>query len=494
MRLPSFLPSEFSKYEKADSDEELYNMLIENPRELIRFFEFSCDNETWSEQHSEFIGKILSWLTTRFFLSDLPVFYIEHAAKIIQQHIGALKIYLPYDILVNISDREILINSLLWASHSEYFRNLLRKEILEKKQKLIVLDNVPYEVFLKAEEFVTTGNCLDLWKKNQSELLEIMQYAKVWQLRGLLELCEEVLKRYIDRVNVNIMLIMAHHQGFSLLRDACFEFINELNMGVRFEKKLLPDLAFEFLEFQDRSLDLFDELKSYITHLIISGALTAQPIFSKVINQCSNLKGLDISRSSLFTDRLQDIPLSLQELDLSQCYWLNDENLKILILKCPQLTKLTLRGDTQLTYRSWSELYKLRALKSLDVSRCHQITDQDLSMILKACRGLTELNLEGCKKISNKAFFELAQTSQRLMHLNISESVISDGVLSEIASYNRDLLSLALVQCESITQKGIRELIQFCRDLQHLDLRKNSMNENFIDELKKQRPGLTIDY
>src|SRR5262249_19595049 len=152
--------------------------------------------------------------------------------------------------------------------------------------------------------------------------------------------------------------------------------------------------------FQMRTMDVFERVKNNITHLICSGDLTRDPTFSKVLGQCPKLLSLDISHSTDFTEQLKSIPYRLEELDISKCAWLSEYEFRQIVQICPHLSSLKLSSNVQLNFSAWSELQKLKGLKVLDLSRCNQIQDRDLKIILMACRMVTDLELEECKGIT----------------------------------------------------------------------------------------------
>lgn len=492
MLLPALLPKKLQLYEQSSSDKELLENLLQNPKDLIDFFEYACSDETWSELHDEFTKSVLEWLTDQFFQNRLPKEMAQRAAKSIQEHIGILKSFLPKDILVAFKDKTFSINSLLLGSSSDFFHDLLLKECRDKNQTTLAIKNVSEETFYLIEEFIFTGEVANLWRKTQAELMNILKEAAELRLKGLCDACEVILKRYIDRGNVIDMLIMAHEHRLLILKDACIDIIDTLNYGVRLEKTAIDNFSFTFLEFQPRSLDIFEKVRIYITHLSCGGILTQFSEFSDVIKRTPKLFALDISRSQNFSDRLNDIPQTLRELDISKCEWLTDANLRKIIQICPQLENIKLISNVQLTFAAWSELQKLKALKSLDISRCHQIEDKDFKIITLSCRGVTELKLEECKRVTEKAFFDLTKRIPALTILSLSRCNTTDSSLIEIASWGSNLTQLDLIYCDRLTEKGIFEAVRLCPSLRFLNISHCHVSKEIVEKIKEINPLLFL--
>ncbi len=493
MLLPALLPAQFERYAKAPTELALFRALIKTPSDFLRFFEYACGDETWSQKHSEFMHDSITLLTLRFFQDNLEMDLALRAVKVLREHFSILEPYIPFIIEIIIEDQKVEINPLLLGTQSKFFRDLLRMECKDKNKKWVKLNEGSYEIIQLVKEFSNTGNVGNLWRKEKNEVLKIIHQATQWEIPGLVSLCEGVLERYIHRVNVIEMLLSAHQEHWMHLKKACVDFINDLNLGFQLKYFAAPDyLGFEFLDFKDNALSFFEQLRSVITHLIFSHSLTEEAGFSNVVNCCPNLICVDLSGSLTFSERLVDMPSMLQELDVSQCSWLDQYALKKIVEICPQLTKLSLRSNVQITHMGWGELLKLRQLKSLDLARCHQIDNDEFKIILRACAGLEVLNLEECKKITDKGFEELAYSIPKLTHLNLTRCTISDVALLEVATKLRIMTSLNLTRCEYLSEKGIIEAVKQSHTLRSLNLTHCNISTTGLEAIYKINPSLEM--
>lgn len=494
MELPALLPKELNYASNAESSSDLLNLLIKKSEDFIVFFEYACDDETWSEAHVEFMKKIIQWMTNQYFQDKLLAEVVCRANAKIKEHYHILGPYVPRNLTVLLNGYERNVSSLLWGGSSEYLRNMIRQECRDKETKILDLENVSPIVFDQIEEYVTTGNIKELWSKRQDEVLDVLYQASEWGLLNLMELCQEHLEKFISQSNVVNLLVESHEQNWVVLKDSCIDFFNDLDIGVRIEKSSSEILAMEFLNFREDAMEIFEMVRFNITHLICSHDLTNQAGFSDVINRCPNMVCLDISRSRSFTDRLLDIPENLEELDISKCEWLTNKNLKKIIEICPNLLKIRLSSNVQLNYSSWSILKGLKRLEKLDISHCYQIKDEDFKLILQACRNVTHFSLEQCNGLSDNAFFELGKNIPRLTDLDVSRTNITDSGLIDLTMRCKQLITLKVVRCKNLTAKGILEAVSNAPNLKSLDITKCDFSDESLNKIKEARPflGVTI--
>lgn len=502
MLLPHFLPSSLSHYAEVENEAKLFEFLSQTTLDSVIFFEYACADETWTEQHTPFMRVMLEWLTALFLEERLSMDSALRIARSIHAHYPSLQSLIPHNITFRIQGYDVAVNSLLIAVSSEYFHNLIRIECHDKQKKIVNCDEISYDMFTLVNEFANSGDIKNLWKRDQSFLFNFLQTASRLSILKLIPLCEETLKRYITRENALDILIEAHNSSWTILKQKCFYVLNQLSLGIRFleiakesdhiGRKELKPFAMEFLDFRNTALDIFTRVCSLVTHLICSGSLTEDASFSYVVQSCPHLIALDISRSNFFSERLLNIPSRLEQLDLSTCPWLTPENLKRIIANCPHLTRLSCSSNVQLTFLAWSELQKLKNLVALDISRCRQIQDEEFSLILKACVNASELNLEDCTKLTDKAFFELARSQPKLEILNVSRCHIGDGTLADITSRCSNLRSLNMSRCGEITNRGLLQAMRFALELRELYIQHCNIKPETVAAIKTMRPLLHI--
>jgi F-box/leucine-rich repeat protein 2/20 len=545
MLLPALLPKEFAFCSAAKSEEALFKLLVDRPGDLLDFFEYACDDETWSSNNAEFMQEAFKWFTVQFLNDQLSLEFAKRVMNAFQLHYSILRNYIPLNLTISNQTAVFELNSLLFAARSERFHDLIRKrhiekeniskltpltefppnlentplaqsirkaemriraeEIAKEKQKIpeeipldqevtLTLNIIPYDLFSKIAIFVMQGTVSNLWREDKDFLLRLLHEATTYELTELQEECEEILKRYIAQENVIDLLILSHKEKWTNLRQSCFNFLNERSIGIKVspgehkridvsQKDIFP-LAFEFFDFREPALEVYAKLNLYITHLICSGSLMEDVHFSEVVKTCPHLISIDLSRTLEFSDRLLDLDTSLEELDLSKCEWMSDTHLKRIIQACPNLSRLGLSGDEAITFRGWSDLQNLSRLISLDISRCGKINDEDFELILKACPQLIELNVEECRRISNKGFYALAKMLPHLAFLNLARTSISDAALIDIVTKCRKLRELNINRCDEISEKGILQTVLHAPSLKELKLSKNYLSVETVKNIK----------
>lgn len=490
MQLPSEIEPSLKKYAQYVKDEDLFEELKKNPSELISFFHYACADETWAEEHSTILKSILSWLTEENIMQNFPNEFFQPIIDPLHKHIHVLKPTIPLDLLVKVDQEEYSISSLLLSIQSSYFRRRILHERRGKNPVLKIYE-IPLSFLKLVDEFIISGEIKDLWKMQPDELWALIDALNPLDLFPIVEACEVVLRRYIDRSNAFDMLIKAHQKHLQLLQNVCEEFINDLDRGVRLVITPVENLSLEFLDYKDNAFVAFNKVKDEMTHLIFSGEMAVSSQFKLAVNSCPKLKGLDLS-DSIGVSYLESIPDHVQELYLSRCRWINNAEMQTLSLASPDVIKLDLSNNDQLTYAIWSELRRFKNLTSLDVSRCFQIGDNELRIILQACPKLLELKMVDCQKISPDGFFEIGKLVPGLSLLNLSRTLVSDAALIDILVHCKSLLNLDISRCYGVSDKGVLEGIRHCPSLKTIHLTNTGLTLSGIEQIKKHYPSLNI--
>lgn len=488
MLLPTLVSDQFPELQTYTDENLLLEDLKKNPRELLRLFENVVEFSSWCDQHPRFINEAINWFTEEFYNDRLSLEYAKRVATLIQDHYSTLDKYLPRDLILVFNQKEFEINSLMLSVSSPVFR----QRIIDEKHKRMIVDNVTVEEFLAIGEFVETGATWKLWRKSQDALIKSLVEAEQWKMRELEKAIQEALARYVDNTNVVELLLLSHKKKWYLLKKECMDCIDKQDLGLRMVDEGLDSLAIEFLDYRQTALDLFDELKSQITHIVSTGVGIHEPQFRQVINQCPQLVGVDIARSSSYSENLKYLPSNLQQLDISKCGWLSAAYVRELIQTCPRLTKLNIGSNSQLNYNAWSEIQRLKDLTWLDVSRSRHLTMEDFKIILKACRLLTYLNVEDCPSVSEETFFEIGRAVPFLEALIVSRTNISDSSLIEIATRCKSLVYLNIARCNNLSDKGVTETVKEAPQLRELNIEKLNLKPGTVEEIRKLSPDLRL--
>ena len=492
MLLPALMYKSLRHLQEIPDDGTLFKTLKSNPPQLIKFLVRACEDETWAEEHREFMSSALNWVTEEFFQDRLLMEFAQKVSKAIREHYSVMQLYFPLNLTLKLKDKDLNVNSLLYSSSSEYLRELIRRECRDAKSREWLLKSISFDLFSSIHEYITTGSTFDLYRKDRPELIKILNLAMLWELDGLSIACQNQIKKYLTPENMFDMMIKAHQKRRSVLREAAFEFINSFKLGFRLENRGIEALAFEFLDFNESSLNAFETLRELITHLICAGKITEADEFTLVIKRCPKLICLDISRSDNFSDHLKEVSSTLEQLEAASCIWMNNETFIKLIQFFPNLNSLILTSSVNIDFEGWGALNKLAQLRNLDLTRCSQVRDEELRIILQACKELIVLNLEDCKAITDEGFLDIPKYNANFTSLNLSRTGISDQPLIEIASKCSNLTYLNLTRCENITAIGVLTLVKNALNLKELNLTSCSIPKSTLAEIKKLRPYLKL--
>lgn len=502
MLMPASLPTELMAYASAENEAALFTALSKRPDHLVLFFEIASENETWSEHHSDFMRQAIEWSTKQFFNQQLSLALAERIAKAICKHFSVQRSFLISDLTIHMQGQQAEVNSLMLSVNSDVFRERIWRECHQKGLSKLVCNEIPNALFHHIVEFVYSGMALRVWKESQEDIFALLRLSSQYRLSGLMEICEETLRRYINRSNALEMLVASYQASWNLLKTHCMQLLNDQALDVRlFEvhanaesgiPEPLQPFGLEFLAFSDRALEVFEQVKPFITHLVCSGTLTEEAPFSTVVRTCPKLVALDISQSRVFSERLSDIPNNVLELDLSKCPWLTNSIIQKMVSICPQLKRLKLQSNVQLTFVGWGELQKLRQLQALDISRCNQVSDEDFALILKACAHLVELRVDECKKLTDNAFFSLTRSLPQLLVLSVVRCHLSDGLLYELVVRCRHIHTLNLTKCLEISEKGLLRALPHARELRRLTIVQCPISDEAVAMIRKSYPLLSI--
>jgi len=484
MEMPDLLPKELQHYRSVKDDEELLELLIANSPDLLFFFEEASDDQTWGEEHSLFVKGVLKWLTEKFSQNSLQPAECDRIVKTIHTHQSLLFPHIPMDIIFVIEENPVPANSLLFGTSSNFFHSLIRN------RSVVPLENVTTPIYTIMEEFILTGNVATLWKFQEKELLAIHQAASKFRLIGLGELCEVVLKRYITRENVLDTVVHTHRHKWSVLRQACFDFVGKQEWSCRFHSSSIETLAFEFFQFNENSTEVFQKVKNSITDLVCGGKLIEEKMFASAVSQCPHLRGLDISQSRAFDESLHFVPDKLRVLNLSDCPWLDSNYLSTLFTLFPMVRTLAIRNNSQLTFNDWGNLQKLKQLLEIDVSNSQKIGDDEIKLIVQSAPHLIDLNCNECRNITNKGFFEIIKTLTGLSTVSLQHCLISDGLLAEMTIRCYQLKEVDIQNCPAITDRGLLVAVRQARTLQRLLMTESDFKKETINEIKRLKPFL----
>lgn len=448
------------------------------------------------------------------------------------------------------------------AKHSFFFKSLFNLNFKEKNSSTIVLSNIRKDYFEKMLE-MTSNNGMELpedW--SAEELMEFGQQAfylgmdenKAFQeVPERLSLIIEDLayaQEYFDfAIEIqNRLPLIGHNQTVEAALEAYFKkLISSMNIdeALVFLEKNQSRLKFlDLSKFADLNENQLDKFLLYCPELMSLSLRASERSLEKICLAGSCLRSLCLKQSEILTEEAlarltslshlrklklgwscwSDAPLTiarltilaqltnLEELDLSECVMLDDEDLALLapltrlkilnlhyhrnltdaglahiakfshlqeldlfcacellmgngfahLVQLPLLQKIMVSkiSDTGLAY-----LTQLPNLQELILHRCEKLTDVGFAYLAK-CVHLRVLDLSNCVQLTDNNLIHISQLTQ-LQKL----SLVGCSQLSGLPRLAKliNLRSLNLKGCKKLTDIGIAVLAQFTR-LQELNL------------------------
>ena len=269
-------------------------------------------------------------------------------------------------------------------------------------------------------------------------------------------------------------------------------------------------------------LSEFQDSLPNITKLDFSCSnLTDQGLIELFRISGSNLKTLDIQETKITGEGLakyDSTDLSIEQLNLLWCEKLTDRGLnEFLRLFSPSLKLLNI-GYTSLTGKFPFKgtmanivkldlsgesirdkvLYKMLAasgpnLRYLDLRSSH-VTCEGLTAYDTHMSSIVEINLSHCKYITNKGLFEVLELCKDSLHyLDISNTIVSLEGIGKFQANLNALEELNLSGCEKINDQKFNELLRITGDaLKRLLIDGTSISNKYKEEMSEKYPDVSI--
>ena len=190
-----------------------------------------------------------------------------------------------------------------------------------------------------------------------------------------------------------------------------------------------------------------------------------------ISHKLQNVRHLDLtSPSKLSAKDLEPIFPFLTSLNRLQAGFVDDLTprcVQIITKNCPHLEHVNLEGCAHVTNRTLL-LLKSLVLKSLNLSHCTEIGEDDLIDLIKNQPKLTYLNVDGIPWTSVQLCSVLKERPLVFLHLDGAE--MEDDCL-ECVSHCRKLENLSISFCEEMSDAGLLSLSSL-RCLKSLRLKK----------------------
>ncbi|RZC65105.1 hypothetical protein C5167_008794 [Papaver somniferum] len=140
---------------------------------------------------------------------------------------------------------------------------------------------------------------------------------------------------------------------------------------------------------------------------------------------------------------------NLESLNLNGCQKISDKGIEVVTSACPKLKALSIY---------WNIRYSL-CLPVL-------MTDLSIQQLVKNCSCIVDLNLSGCKNITDKSMHLIADHYNELEELNLTrQESISFDFIHDVC-----LMLFSFLRCVKLTDGGLQQILLKCSSLQYLNL------------------------
>ncbi|GCC24203.1 F-box/LRR-repeat protein 4 isoform X1 [Chiloscyllium punctatum] len=242
--------------------------------------------------------------------------------------------------------------------------------------------------------------------------------------------------------------------GYELVRLelACCHFLNESCLEVI--AQMCPNL-------QELNLSSCDKLNTQaFCHIAKISGLRRLVVYRTKIEQTALLSILNFC-------------LELQHLSLGSCVMVDDYDVVASVIGA-----------------------KCKKLRSLDLWRCKNITENGIAAIVSGCRLLEELDLGWCPMLqsSTGCFIKLARKLPNLRKIFLTANrSVCDTDIEELAENCPRLFYVDILGTRMVSPAALRKLLQFCKELCLLDISFCSqIDSRVVQELSANFPNVSI--
>jgi hypothetical protein len=129
-------------------------------------------------------------------------------------------------------------------------------------------------------------------------------------------------------------------------------------------------------------------------------------------------------------------------------------------------------------------------LQLLDLNHCDEVSEEGIVYVLMTCHNIRHLNLSYCLGLKVELDGLMNFDVSQLEVLNLSHTRVDDRALRVISKSCHGLLRLLLINCQRVTQKGVKNVVENCTQLREINLYGCKVHPNFVASLELSRSSL----
>ena len=165
-----------------------------------------------------------------------------------------------------------------------------------------------------------------------------------------------------------------------------------------------------------------------VKYLNLSNCRADEGVLGKLISSCQSLQKLSLARLSLSSDAINSCNYEqIQTLDLNSFRGLDLELMKK-ILSCKALTEFSFRNHPIQYNSDWLVQYFVENVSSdvekVSIGGMTCLNDKHVKILVKRCKKIKELELFGCRNITETSLTSIVEHSDQMVKLDISKTNI----------------------------------------------------------------------
>ncbi|AES76507.1 putative leucine-rich repeat domain, L domain-containing protein [Medicago truncatula] len=205
----------------------------------------------------------------------------------------------------------------------------------------------------------------------------------------------------------------------------------------------------------------------------------------RLFQRFTNLTCLDTSCYSsdmdLLLNQISHFPLNLKSLILEFQLTFPTKGLRAFSQNITTLTSLTCSRFESLDKCDLCLIADcFPNLQSLDLNHCDDVCEEGIVYVLMKCLNIRHLNLAYCLGLKLNLNGLMKFDVPQLEVLNLSHTRVDDEALSVISKSCHGLMRLLLLNCDSVTKKGVKHVVENCTQLREI----------YLDDCVKVHPNL----
>ncbi len=489
MRWPFDVPDSLDYGKVCETPKHLFEALHRHSvHDMVLFFEWACKDHTWIQQGGKVtIALLMSYFNQHYAQGKMELPLARRISSAVHEHSAFLKEVIQEDIEFLLDEKSVRVSSLLVGIESSEFALIIAK----REGALIALQGLSSEHFLLTKEFCYTGEIVNLWRKEPTEIIELIHFAKHWKMTALAYFAADVFKRYIDKDNFLNYFLMSEERGLDTLSAICCLKFGDLAGGADIHLEANGRLCVDLYVFSDFGRVILNQLASRIIHLRCHAPACEDIQLLDLFHHLDFLDHFDLSETGSINQQLSLYFPSVRILNLSNTGWLCDESF-LKILKCsPHLVELDISGSSELTFRSIGAIGLLSDLKKISLNFCKQIQDEYVDLLGASCHHVVDLQIEGCDQITDKGLSTIARQCKQMRTLNVSrcDRITNWGVI-DFAGQARRIESLKLCGIRGLTADAMKQLALISDSLLEIDVRGCGIEAQELEGIVKRNTRL----